>query len=81
MAPEIRADFTVKGADVDALLAEARTVADVLAGPNRLAELVKLYVEVDSRIEPGGTITVWRAEVEARIVARPPDHDQDEEPF
>lgn len=82
--PQIRADFTVKGANAASLVDEARRQADALAGVGYQAEVVSLAVQADSRAtQPGqftmGEVTGWRAEVEARL--RPEPRGDVEEPF
>lgn len=75
--PQMRADFTVKGANAAALIDQAHAQADALAGVGYSAEVVSLAIQEDMRTNPGGEVIGWRAEVEARLRPR-----QDpEEPF
>lgn len=77
-----RATFTVKGADMAALLADAHVTLDALVGDQHVAKVDTLEVQVDSRMEPGGVIIAWRADVTATIERRPPAQDyDDDEPF
>jgi hypothetical protein len=79
---DTRAYVTVKGADMAALLAEAHLTLDALVGDQHVAKIDSIETHVDSRMEPGGIIIAWRADVIATIDRRPPDQDRDdEEPF
>lgn len=69
--PQMRATFTVTGANTAALLDEAQRQADALAGAGYVADVESVDVEVDRRVQPMGEVVLWRADVIAKLRARP----------
>lgn len=65
--PQLRADFTVKGANAAALVELAERQARALAGVGYDAEIVSMHVMADYTTQPAGEVVSWRADVEARL--------------
>lgn len=74
---QIRVDFTVKGATVDALNVEAQRELERLGGEAYAGAILSMRIQDDYRTEPNGQVVSWRAEVEASLHLK----SEDEEPF